>query len=104
MWYRFKKLTPVVHFLFDYLEIIPTDLHSLRCPELFKDLESVQHIRFSVFKSSLPIPNRSFEVHCASQVVWIVESVRLGSFDVVVCDVELVFNTKQLGEGVMIPK
>ena len=52
----------------------------------------------------MAIINRSLQIDRATQIVRFIDCVRLGSFDVSVRVVKIVFTEKELGEGVMIPK
>ena len=72
-----------------HLKEIPAALNISRHPKLLKNLECTQELDFCVFKPTLSIPDMSIRLHRAAQVEPAFSRVRLGSFDVGVCIVEI---------------
>ena len=64
----------------------------------------MQRLGSHVFELMLMMINLSLQMNSATQGVYIVVSVRLGSLDVGMCILKLVFNTKQQCQVVVNPK
>jgi hypothetical protein len=71
-----------------------TVAYILRCPEFLKDLERTRGLGRRFFQHALPIPNPSLQIGCATQVVCIIDRVRLDLVEVDLRIAELVFMGK----------
>ena len=65
---------------------------------------STQSLRLCLFEHALLIPNISLQFHRTTQIVQIVDCMRLGTFDVSVCIVKPIFAERQLRQVEMVPE
>ena len=84
-----------VQFLLYIAEELSTVLHVPRSPKLVVNIDCAQSLRLRFFKSVLPVPNHDLLLHRVTQMVWAIDRVRLGAFDVRLCIVEPAFTAKQ---------
>src|SRR6266478_4981972 len=93
---RSEKLTIITQFMrsklvhsrLDFPEELSTVLRISRGPEFLEQADSVQSPRPRLFESVLPKPKHSLAPCSTTQIVRIIDRVRLGAFDVNVCVIE----------------
>ena len=93
------------YFRFDPPEELSTILRILsRSPEFLKSIGSTQDLDLCFFETALLTQNLGLQCHCVAQPVRVINSVRLGMFDVGVRVIEPALAGNQLRQEVMGPK
>ena len=88
----------------DPLEKLSRPLRIARSPELLKYIKDKQCLGFRFFEHPLVIPKPSLQLRRASQKVFVIDRVQLGTLNVSVCVVESLLSEKRPCQDVMSPK
>ena len=101
---RLTRANRPVQLLFYALEELSTPLQMRRSPKPLINIGRAQNLRSRLFEPVLVVPNLSLQFHRPTQLVCVVNRVRLGAIDVSLCVVEPAFVEKQPSQGMVDPK